>query len=133
MFLIYKILTVGLILSVLFYYFHVPYVYLYVITVVIAHNEETVRYSLWALIWNINLKVRDNKLQFQLISDKKAYATLRHSTPIMQNSFTSTTGSEYKSGLFNGVTSTPLSSPTSYMQNSLFQRTRLTPLRSPPL
>ncbi|KRT78454.1 hypothetical protein AMK59_8438 [Oryctes borbonicus] len=58
----------------------------------------------------------------------------------MQNSYMNTTKPIYspinyesRTGLFNGVTSTSLSTPTSHLKNSLFLRNKLTPLRSPPL
>ncbi|KRT83501.1 hypothetical protein AMK59_3150, partial [Oryctes borbonicus] len=142
MFLIYKIIIVGVFLSILFYSFNVPYVYLYIIIVVLVHNEEDLRYLLRNNVWTLYLKVRNQKSQVQLHSEQKAYAysTLQHSTPIMQNSYMNTTKPTYspinyesRTGLFNGVTSTSLSTPTSHLKNSLFLRNKLTPLRSPPL
>ncbi|GJQ87056.1 hypothetical protein Trydic_g6815 [Trypoxylus dichotomus] len=57
----------------------------------------------------------------------------------MQNSYMNTTKPTYspinyesRTGLFNGATSTPLSSPVSHLKNSLFLRNKLTPVKSPP-
>ncbi|KAK9737314.1 hypothetical protein QE152_g10826 [Popillia japonica] len=143
MFLIYKIIIVGVfLLSVLFYSFNVPYTFLYVVIVVIVHNKEDLRYLLGNKVWEIYLKVRNQKSQVQLLSDREACNSgiVRHSTPIMQNSHMKSTKPTYspinndsKTGLFNGLTSTPLSSSKLNLNNSLFLRNKLTPLRSPPL
>lgn len=142
MFLIYKIITVILTLSVLFYCFSVPCVYLYIITILLVHNTEHFSCLFWYIFSKRYLKVRDNNSQDKFLFHCATYSDIQHSTPIMQKSYLNTTkpglspspnGMDHSSRLFNGLTSTPLSSPTSRVKNSFFLTHKLTPLRSPPL